>query len=176
MAMARVIDRRVTAEMEGDFVVFLIGMRINKFWKAWKWLPVFLAMPKMVRELEQSPESGLLSASLYLGGPRRPMVVQYWHSFEHLETYARSRDSGHWPAWVAFNKRVGSSGDVGIWHETYLVPAGSYECVYNNMPPTGLGTAASLAPAAGRKATAAGRAGVREEAYPQGAPTEGIDV
>ncbi|MFI4993105.1 MAG: DUF4188 domain-containing protein [Solirubrobacterales bacterium] len=174
--MARVIDRRVTAEMEGDFVVFLIGMRINKFWKAWKWLPVFLAMPKMVRELEQSPESGLLSASLYFGGPRRPMVVQYWRSFEHLETYARGRDSGHWPAWVAFNKRVGSSGDVGIWHETYLVPAGSYECVYNNMPPTGLGTAASLAPAAGRKATAAGRAGVREEAYPQGAPTEGIDV
>jgi hypothetical protein len=163
MAMAGVIDRRVTAEMEGDFVVFLIGMRINKFWKAWKWLPVFLAMPKMVRELERSPESGLLSASLYIGGPRRPMVVQYWRSFEHLETYARGRDSGHWPAWVAFNKRVGSSGDVGIWHETYLVPAGSYECVYNNMPPTGLGTATSLAPAAGRKATAAGRAGVREE-------------
>jgi hypothetical protein len=27
---------------------------------------------------------------------------------------------------VDFNKRVGSSGDVGIWHETYLVPAGAY--------------------------------------------------
>ena len=59
---------------------------------------------------------------------------------------------------MAFNKRIGSDGDVGIWHETYLVPAGRYDCVYNNMPPIGLGMATSLVPAAGRKATAAGRA------------------
>jgi len=97
------------------------------------------------------------------------MLVQFWRSFEHLETYARSRDAAHWPAWVDFNKRVGSSGDVGIWHEAYLVPAGAYECIYNNMPPTGLGTVATLVPAAGRMATAAGRAGVRREAYPDGA-------
>src|ERR1035441_9140341 len=148
--MAPVIDKRVTADIEGDFVVFLIGMRINRPLKPQKWLPVFLAMPKMLRELEQRPESGLLGAKLYLGGPRLPMVVQYWRSFEHLENYSRSRDSAHWPAWVDFNKRVGSNGDVGIWHETYLVRAGSYECVYNNMPPTGLGVAGTLVPAAGR--------------------------
>ncbi len=166
----------MTAAIEGDFVVFLIGLRINRLWKVWKWLPVFLAMPKMLRELEQSPESGLLGADLYLGNPRRPLVVQYWRSFERLETYARNKDATHWPAWVAFNKRVGSSGDVGIWHETYLVSAGSYESVYNNMPPIGLGAATSLAPAAGRKATAAGRAGIREESYPEGALTEGIEA
>ena len=28
--MARVMLNRMTAEIEGDFVVFLIGMRINK--------------------------------------------------------------------------------------------------------------------------------------------------
>jgi Monooxygenase af470-like len=166
----------VTAEIEGDFVVFLIGMRVNAFWKAWKWLPVFLAMPRMLRELEKSPESGFLGADLYFGSPRRPMVVQYWRSFEHLEAYARSKDASHWPAWVAFNKRVGSNGDVGIWHETYIIPAGSFECVYNNMPPIGLGMATSLVPAAGRKATAASRAGVRDEPYPKGAPTKGIEV
>jgi hypothetical protein len=174
--MAQVIDRRVTAEIDGDFVVFLIGMRINKLVKVRRWLPVFLAMPRMLRELEASPESGLLGASLYMGSPRRPMVVQYWRSFEHLEAYARSRDAGHWPAWVAFNKRIGSNGDVGIWHETYLVAAGRYECVYNNMPPVGLGEATRLVSAAGRKATAASRAGVRDEPYPEGAPTEGIEV
>lgn len=174
--MAPVIDKRVTAEIDGDFVVFLIGMRINKFRKVSKWLPVFVAMPRMLRELEQRPEAGLLGAALYLGSPRRPMVVQYWRSFEALESYARSRDATHWPAWVAFNKRVGSSGDVGIWHETYLISAGSYECVYNNMPPIGLGAATSLVPAAGRKATAGGRAGVRDEPYPEDAPTEGIEV
>jgi len=69
--LAPVINKRVTAEIEGDFVVFLIGMRINRL------------------------------------------------------------------------------------------------CVYNNMPPTGLGMATSLVPAAGRKATAASRAGVRDEHYPE---------
>jgi len=174
--MTLIIDKRVTAEIEGDFVVFLIGMRINRLWKAKKWLPVLMSMPKMVRELEQNPDSGLLGAKLSLGSPRQPMLVQYWRSFEHLETYARNRGNAHWPAWVAFNKHVGSNGDVGIWHETYLVPAGSYECVYNNMPPTGLGAATRLVPAAGRKATAASRAGLRDEPYPEGAPTEGIEV
>jgi Domain of unknown function (DUF4188) len=174
--MASVISRRVTAEIEGDFVVFLIGMRINKFWKPRQWLPTFVAMPKMIRELEGRPESGFLGARFYLAGPRSPMLVQYWRSFEQLETYARSKDNEHWPAWVAFNKRVGSSGDVGIWHETYLVAAGRYECVYNNMPATGLGAVSKLVPAAGRKATAASRAGIREEEYPADAPTERISV
>lgn len=174
--MATVIDKRVTAEIEGDFVVFLIGMRINRFWRVDRWLPVFLAMPRMVKELERDPEAGLLEASLYMGSPRRPLVVQYWRSFEHLERYARSRDASHWPAWVAFNKRIGSSGDVGIWHESYLVPAGGYDCVYNNMPPTGLGAATPLVPAAGRKATAAGRVGVRDEPYPHEAATGKIEI
>jgi hypothetical protein len=173
--MAPVIDKRVTAAIEGDFVVFLIGMRINRLWKVWRWLPVFLAMPRMLRELERRRESGILGTELYFASPRRPMLVQYWRSFEHLERYARSRDAAHWPAWVAFNKRIGSNGDVGIWHETYLIPAGGYECVYNNMPPIGLGGATSLIPAAGRKATAASRAGVREESYPEGASSGSIE-
>lgn len=174
--MAQVIDRRVTAEIEGDFVVFIIGMRINRMLRPQRWVPVFLAMGRMLRELEGRPEAGLLGADLYLASPRCPTVVQYWRSFEQLESFARSRDAAHWPAWVAFNKRIGSSGDVGIWHESYLVPAGSYDSVYNNMPPTGLGAATELGPASGRKATAAGRAGIRDESYPADALDPGISV
>jgi Domain of unknown function (DUF4188) len=172
----KVIDKRLTAEIEGDFVVFLIGMRINKLWKPWKWGPTFVAMPRMIRELDGRPESGCLGARYMLAGPRSPVMVQYWRSFAHLEAYARSHDAEHWPAWVAFNKRVGSSGDVGIWHETYLVPAGRYECVYNNMPPTGLGAISKLVPAAGRKAAAASRAGVSDERYPAEAISGRIEV
>ena len=69
IAMTAVIDKRVTAEIEGDFVVFLIGMRINKLWKASKWLPVFLAMPKMVRELERSPDPGSSAPSSTSAAP-----------------------------------------------------------------------------------------------------------
>ena len=78
--MAKVIAKRMSAEIEGDFVVFLIGMRINKPWKPWKWLPVFFAMPRMLRELAQKPEMGLLGVEQYLGNPRRPLIVQYWRS------------------------------------------------------------------------------------------------
>lgn len=151
--MPKTITERMTAEIDGEFVVFLIGMRVNKPWKIHKWLPVFLAMPRMLRELNAHKESGFLgsmSAGL--------TIVQYWRSFDHLERYARSRDHQHWPAWVAFNKRMAASrGDVGIWHETYRVAPGQYEVIYSGMPPTGLGAASTLVPATGRKDTARDR-------------------
>ena len=143
--MAKVVARRVTAEIEGDFVVFLIGMRINRSWKIHKWLFAFMAMPKMIQELQRRPESGFLGHV-----QSRGVIVQYWRSFEHLEAYARDEDRQHWPAWVDFNKRVGGSrGDVGIWHETYKVRAGEYECVYSGMPPFGLAKASTTVDAVG---------------------------
>jgi hypothetical protein len=148
--VAKVVERRVSAEIEGDFVLFLIGIRINRFRKPWKWGPVMAAMPRMLRELEANPDAGLLGADVYMGSPRRFMLVQYWRSFDHLEAYARNKDATHWPAWVAFNKRIGSSGDVGIWHESYVVKPGGSESLYNNMPPFGLGAASKLIPAADR--------------------------
>ena len=151
--MARVNAQRMTAQVDGDFVVFLIGMRINKPWKVHKWLPAFLAMPRMLKELAANPESGFLG---HIMSPR--VIVQYWRSFDHLEAYARSKDQEHWPAWVAFNKRVGTSrGDVGIWHETYQVRAGDYEAVYSGMPPIGLGQVGELTAATGRQESARGR-------------------
>ena len=154
--MAQVRAERCTAEIDGDFVVFLIGMRINKPWKLHKWLPVFTAMPRMLAELDRAPELGLLHARLHLGFPNL-MVVQYWKSFDHLHRYATDRDLAHLPAWKAFNQAIASNGDVGIWHETYLVRAGEHESVYNNMPPFGLGCAGRLVPAQGRKNSAKGR-------------------
>ncbi|HEV7665427.1 MAG TPA: DUF4188 domain-containing protein [Chloroflexota bacterium] len=147
------IPQRMAAQIDGDFIVFLIGMQINKPWKIHKWLPVALAMPRMLKELKAQPESGFLGAITGF-----PAIIQYWRSFEHLERYARSADQSHWPAWVAFNKRVGRSrGDVGIWHETYRVAAGQYETVYSGMQPFGLGKAGRLESASGNRETARGR-------------------
>ena len=146
--MAGIIEKRVCAEIEGEFVVFLIGARINKLWKVWKWWPVATAMPRMLIELQKHPELGLLHARSVFSFPDA-MVIQYWRSFEHLEAYAKQRDLAHLPAWQAFNKAVGSNGDVGIWHETYVIAPGKYETVYNNMPPFGLGLAGRLVDAVG---------------------------
>jgi len=143
---------KMAGELEGEFVVFLIGMRINRPWKVHKWLPVFLAMPRMLRELSRHPELGLLGHQAFPG-----IIVQYWRSFEHLESFARGHDA-HRSAWRRFYERVGvRNGDVGIWHETYRVAPGQYEAVYGNMPAFGLGAAGRLLPAIGDRATARGR-------------------
>jgi hypothetical protein len=129
--------QRMTAQIDGDFVVFLIGMRINKPWKIRTWWPAFRAMRPMLKELDANPNLGCLG---YTFG--WPVIVQYWRSFDHLEAYARDRDAAHWPAWVEFNRRMKETrGDVGIWHETYRIHAGDYEAIYSGMPPFGLGQA-----------------------------------
>ena len=151
--MARIVEKRVCAEVDGGFVLFLIGMRVNKSWKFWKWLPVATAMPRMIAELYKNPELGLLHAQAQFSFPN-VTVSQYWKSFEHLEAYAKARDHAHLPAWQAFNKAVGSNGDVGIWHETYVIEPGKYENIYNNMPPYGLGAVGRIVDAVGGRQAA----------------------
>jgi hypothetical protein len=148
--MASTINRRVCAEVDGPFVLFLIGARINRWWKPWILFPFMATMPRMLAELGAKPELGLLHARSHFG-VGGIMVVQYWRSFEDLEAYARDRQSAHQPVWSWFNKRFGSNGDIGIWHETYLIQPGAYENVYNNMPPHGLGAAGTLVDAVGAR-------------------------
>lgn len=38
-------------------------------------------------------------------------------------------------------KEIAGSGDIGVWHETYQVPASGIEVVYNGMPMFGLAKA-----------------------------------
>lgn len=149
--MAEIIPARMTAAHEGPLVVFLIGMRFNKLHRIDKWLPVVRAMGPMIAELAQDPASGFLGWQTSLAGPRTLLLTQYWRDFEALESYARARDRRHWPAWIAFNKAVGTDGSVGIFHETYTVAADGYETIYANMPPFGLGKVAGLVPATGNR-------------------------
>ncbi len=149
------IAKRMTGRMDGDFVVFLIGMRVNRWWKIHRWLRVALAMPRMIRELLAHPDLGFLGAEQWFG--RTTVMVSYWRSTEQLMAYARSRTAAHLPAWRDFNRLIGTNGDVGIWHETYRVRPGDYESVYVNMPAFGVGKAGELVEASGHREHAAGR-------------------
>jgi hypothetical protein len=123
---------RYSARLDGDFVVFLTGMRLNRPWKVHQWWPVYTGMSRMLRDLHRHPRKGLLGA----------------HAGLHL------------PAWRWFNRAVKASGDVGIWHETYLVRAGGYETIYGNMPRIGLAAAGDHVAIARRGQSAARRVGV----------------
>ena len=150
-------NERLTASLDGDFVVFLIGLRINKPLHIHKWLPVVQAMPRMLTELYRQPELGFLHAESWFS--RTTIMVQYWRSMDQLLAYAKNRTAEHLPAWQAFNKAVGTDGTVGIWHETYAASPGSHENVYVNMPPFGLGRAGTLQTASGGRQSASGRLG-----------------
>ncbi|WP_059008562.1 DUF4188 domain-containing protein [Streptomyces specialis] len=157
---AKPIPGHTTAALEGDAVVLLIGMRINHFWAVRQWLPVFLAMPRMLRELDADPGSGLLGRVLLTASPRTYYLVQYWESKEKLYAYASAPGTFHHTMWARLNRAQragGTRGHVGLWHETYIAPRGSYESIYFDMPPSGLAAATGVLPVERRGRTAAAR-------------------
>jgi hypothetical protein len=88
--MAKVNEGRWTAEIEGDFVVFLIGARPNsvlQLLRSFGDLGGRRGMTHMLKYLSEQPEKGLLGFQMGF-----PTIVQYWRSFEHLEAFARDAD------------------------------------------------------------------------------------
>jgi hypothetical protein len=133
--------RRMTVEIEGDFVVFLIGARLQLRHplRSFNDLGGRRGMKHMLDYLAARPEKGLLAYEMGL-----PTIVQYWRSFDRLEAFAKDKDDPHLEVWRRYWRRVGKSDRTGIWHETFLVRAGEYEAIYGNMPPRGLGKAGRL--------------------------------
>jgi hypothetical protein len=158
--MTKHLPSRLMADVNEPLVLFLIGMRINRLWRVWEWLPSFLAMGPMIVELYKNPELGFLSARTEMAG-RTITVIQYWKSFEALEAYAANSERKHRPAWTAFYKRATSgTGAVGIYHETYVIRPGEVESLYVDMPNGfGLGGAVGMKPVTPKTETARERKG-----------------
>ena len=87
---------------------------------------------------------------------------------EHLRRWAHAREKAHRPAWKEWVRRWGLSRAVGIWHELCVVQRGQYECVYQRMPPLGLGRVGTLVEASGLHATAQQRPHARTSAASNG--------
>lgn len=129
---------RWTADLEGDFVVFLIGAAVYDPAVAAEASGLLMAMTAMLDELEADPSKGLLGYTRH-GDPGHGVIVQYWRSFDALESYARNPGASHAPVWRAWNRLASDDRNgAGIWHETFKVAAGDYEAIYQNMPVMGL--------------------------------------
>jgi hypothetical protein len=157
-ARQTVSSGRFTAHTDEPFVVFLIGMRVNKFWAFDKWTPAAQAMAPMLETLHRYPEKGFLGGENFFRlFPLTTLLLSYWRSFEDLERFARSPSEPHLKAWQSFNKSVGSDGSVGIWHETYRIDPGNYEVIYGNMPVFGLAAATNHLPVTAKRERASER-------------------
>jgi hypothetical protein len=71
--MGSVFPGRYAAQSDEPFVVFLIGMRVNRVLALRSWTQVAAAMPPMIAELRRNPALGL------------------------LHTYAHARNAAHLP-------------------------------------------------------------------------------
>lgn len=153
----------LTHAYEGDVVVFNIGMTIHALHRLDVWMPVAAAMPKMLTELYrnraaadrgESDDLGFLGAASHLTR-KGPATVQYWKSSEQLYAYAHDTTAAHLPAWRAFNRAARAHpGVVGVWHETFVVPAENIETIYVNGAVVGLGAMTGLVPVERRGRTA----------------------
>ncbi len=144
--MGKINRGRWTAEIEGDFVVFIIGAVINSKWRFFQSIRDLggrRGMNQMLKYLAEHPEKGLLGYQTF-----GLANVQYWRSFEQLEAFAKDKDDPHLDVWRDYVKRLGKNDRTGIWHETFLVRDGEYETIYGNSKPRGLGKATRLVPVA----------------------------
>ena len=144
MGRGNAVAGRQTAEIDGDFVVFIIGAGISPLHpiRSMRDLGGMRGMMYMLKHLSTKPDKGLLHYEM----PNPFYIVQYWRSFDHLEAFARDEDDPHSKAWRKYWKRVGKDNRSPIWHETYLVRAGEYEAIYANCKPRGLALAGQLVP------------------------------
>lgn len=150
---------------EGDLVVFLIGMTVRKPWRVDQWGRVAAAMRRMQAELWRNKSRSEAGEEQWLGfiggyncvGPRGPVAVQYWRSAEDLYGYASAEQLEHRPAWREIYRRANGrrrDDGIGIWHETYVVPAGGHESAYGNLDDWGLAKATGSIPLTRRGRTA----------------------
>lgn len=160
----KIFPGRYTADSEEPFVVFLIGMRVNRIFALRKWWPTSRAMVRMLGALRNHPEKGFLGGELILYG-RGIGMIQFWRSFDDLERFARQPSDPHVDAWKRFNRVIGADGTVGFWHESYLVDPQKFEAVYGNMPVFGVAAATAHTPAVGRRETARARLGGHSEPF-----------
>jgi hypothetical protein len=84
-------------------------------------------------------------------------LLQYWRGADALMEFSHA--AMHRRAWRDFYKVASRGTDVGLWHETYVVPAGHYESIYGSVPLSGLGLVHGLTPIGRRTETARARLG-----------------
>lgn len=135
-----VVRGRYVAEPPPGTVVFLFGLTINDWGAAHRWLPVWWAFRRMQREQRRRPQCGLLWSTAWREG-RTFMVRQYWRDLPTLMEYAQNHAFLHAPAWKRYNHGVGDTGEVGLWHEAYVIDPAQMHTIYRDVPRIGLAAA-----------------------------------
>ena len=98
---------RWTADIEGGFVVFIIGAKPNcpRLIRFFQDLGGQRGLKHMLDYLVAHPEKGLLGYQQH----GLTTTVQYWRSFEQLEAFAKDTDDPHLEVW----RKVSGAASAG---------------------------------------------------------------
>ena len=169
--MGKLNESRMIADLEGEFLVFVIELQIHKLWRFRQWYPAVKGMNRMLFELIEKKEFGLLHFE-YRFSFRKQFFLMYWRSYEHMHDWALNKNASHIPGWQMLNQLMKDHPDIiGFWHESFVVQPYQYESFYRNVPTVGLGGAGELIPLRGGMKTGAKR--LREARTQQGALNHG---
>jgi hypothetical protein len=97
-------------------------------------------------------KAGLLVSEPFQMGWRHIGALQYWTSFESLDIWSHAPLHAGW--WRAAVDRMRNKGDLGVYHEAFLIKRGEFESIYLDCPPVGLGVFGTLTEPVGPKTTA----------------------
>jgi hypothetical protein len=155
----RIYPGRYTAVYEDGFVIYAFGLRINKPLSARAWLRAIRTTYVIRQYLRTHPERGNLGfrVALLYGGLA---VITFWRSLEDVQAFSRDPEL-HLQAWTWFNRVLRETGEVGMWHEMYMVQPGEYEVIYGNMPRVGLADFAEHRPIGSTRETSLQRIGTQ---------------
>ena len=101
--------------------------------------------------------AGLLHSERFSIGRGHFGVLQYWRSFEDLEAWSHRPPHSEW--WRKALERMRTKGDLGIYHETFLVPRDRVEAIYLDCEPAGLARFGTLGEPVGKMTASRGRLG-----------------
>lgn len=88
----------MTAELDGGFVIYINGMRLNEPRTVHKYLLAGLRAAQIFKELEEDPDSGFLGYLPAYMSIRSGAAIQYWRSLEDIRRFAQDPDDLHVPA------------------------------------------------------------------------------
>jgi len=117
-------------------IVFLMGIVVHNPYNLLARRFIKHSLDAILNELGKTKPAGFLTHLYIKGNPS--LLVLYWKDLDGLLAYARDKSAQHFPAWFAFNDKISRTKAIGIWHEIYHLPAGSYSGTYRNCRLTGM--------------------------------------
>jgi Domain of unknown function (DUF4188) len=154
--MNRVVAR-VPDSVE-ELCVIRIGLVVRK-------VSGLLSVSKFRKAIERSAieakasNAGLLDSERFLIKWNHFGFLQYWRSFQALEEWSHKPPHSTW--WREALERMRQRGDLGVYHETFLVASTGVESIYLDCPSIGISSFGVTGEAVGSSTTSRDRLGRR---------------